>query len=413
LQRSYALRSNRNYLYLLSGRAFSEFGDYFGELAISWLIYSGTGSVLVLGTTWLFFLIPRSVVRLWGGVYVDRFEKRSVMIFTETARGILFGLLAAAVAVGLSPAPVVYAVSLLVGVLGAIFDIASQAVLPQLVEPESLLSANSYLTAAFQADSIIGPAAAGIAIYAVGTAASLSIDSFSFFVLLVALVLIRLPSSPNVPDPGRSWRSEFSQGWDYFRSRAELIWLGLLVGGANFALGGFWYVYALIFAKDVLNSGSAGFGALNSFSAVGIFATSTYLGRKGVARPRLSVIISMFAMGGFIILTSLARALPEALLAIAAFGAAIPLVSIVQNTYYQRTVPENLMGRVFGFQQFLDYVTIPAGIVFAIYAEASYGVTAGIFISGLVILSFGFASLLSRSLRKLDAGVNEVTSQSR
>ncbi len=406
-----SLRSNRNFLFLLCGRAFSEFGDYFGELAISWLVYTATGSVFSLGVTWLFFLVPRSVIRLWGGVFVDRHDKRKLMLLTEISRGVLFGLLAVAVVFGATSAFVVYIVSFLIGLIGAVFDIASQAVLPLLVGPDSLFAANSSFTATFQIDSILGPAAAGVAIYALGIAASLSIDSVSFLVLVGALFLIRIPTVAKTLGESRSWKSDFRQGWAYFRSRTELVWLGLLVGGVNFGLGGFWYVYCLIFARDVLNSGSAGYGALNAMSAAGIFAVSLYLGRRGLRRRRLSVVCSMFGMGIFISLTSYARTLPVALLAIAAFGASIPLISIVQNTYFQQTVPKELMGRLFGLQQFFDYVTVPAGILFAIYSVEAFGVTTGILFSGLVILAFGFASIAAKPLRRLDAS-SAATSQS-
>ena len=402
LQRSSGLRSNRNYLCLLGGRGFSEFGDYFGELAMSWLIYTATGSVLSLGVTWLFFLIPRSVVRLWGGVYVDRFNKRSMMILTETTRGVIFALLAAAVLLGMSSAPLVYAVSFSVGLIGAIFDIVSQAVVPALVDPAGLLAANSYLTAAFQVDSILGPAAAGFAISALGVPSSLSIDSLSFFVLAIAVVMIRLPPSSSVSSAAGKWSLEFKQGWQYFKSRSELVWLGAMIAGVNFGLGGFWYVYVLVFAKDVLNAGSFGFGAINSASAVGILAASTYIGRRGLRRRRLSVVLSMFILGVFVCVTSFASTLPEALVPVAIFGTSIASVSVVQSTYYQATVPKGLMGRVFGLQQFLDYVTIPAGIVFAIYADSVSGVRTGILLSGLVVLAFAIVSVGARSLTKLN-----------
>jgi len=386
----------------LGGRGFSEFGDYFGELAISWLVYVATGSVLSLGATWLFFLIPRSVVRIWGGVYVDRFNKRFLMILTEISRGVIFGLLAAAVALGFSSIPLVYAVSFSSGLIGAIFDIATQAIVPQMVEPSGLLAANSYLTATFQVDSVLGPAAAGFAIFAIGVASSLSIDAISFFVLVFALLMIRLPANPRIQNKARNWLSDFRQGWSYFKSKRELVWLSVLVAGVNFGLGGFWYVYALVLAKDVLNAGSTGFGALNSFAAIGILATATYIGRKGLKKRRLSVLASLFILGVFVALTGFARTLPEALVTVAAFGAAIPFVGVVQSTYYQEVVPKELMGRVFGLQQFLDYVTIPTGIVLATVADTTIGVSAGIMLSGVIIIAFGFAGIGATSLVKLN-----------
>jgi hypothetical protein len=61
------------------------------------------------------------------------------------------------------------------------------------------------------------------------------------------------------------------------------------------------------------------------------------------------------------------------------------------------------MGRVFGFQQFFDYVTIPAGIVFAIFADVYFGVSAGIALSGVIIIAFGVAGLFAKPLRNLNA----------
>jgi hypothetical protein len=75
---------------------------------------------------------------------------------------------------------------------------------------------------------------------------------------------------------------------------------------------------------------------------------------------------------------------------------------VVQSTYYQETVPRELMGRVFGFQQFFDFVTIPAGIVFGILAYSVYGVEAGIALSGVIIFLFGILGTTARALRNLN-----------
>ena len=158
-----------------------------------------------------------------------------------------------------------------------------------------------------------------------------------------------------------------------------------------------------MFAKDVLNSGSTGYGLLNAFSALGIFASSVYLGRRGVGRRRLSVVTSLLGMGLAISLLSITQTLPQALVAVAAFGAAVPLINLVATTYYQRTVPVRLLGRVIGVRQFIDYVTIPAGIVFGIFVDSMYGSAIGILLSGLTILACCVASVFASPLGLLDS----------
>ena len=347
------------------------------------------------------FLIPRSAVRLWGGVYVDRLNKRYVMVFTEVSRAALFAALAIAAFQGSAGILLVYAVSFSVGLLGAMFDLASEAILPSVVPAALLLRANSVFTATFQVDNILGPAVAGLAISLMGTALPLLFDAFSFLALVVALLLMRIQAVAP-PSQKSRWLDDFREGWRFFRERPELVWLASLVAGVNFGLGGVWYVYSLIFAKNVLNAGSTGWGLINAFSALGILASSVYIGRVGMKRKRLSVVSSMFGMGLAITLLSFTQTLPQALVAIAAFGAAVPLINVVATTYYQQVVPGSLLGRVIGVRQFIDYVTIPAGIVFGILVASFLGSAVGMLISGLVILAFAFASLLGVPLRALE-----------
>jgi MFS family permease len=89
------LSRNKNFLALLIGRGVSSLGDYFGNLALSWLVYTITGSAFDLATTWVVFMIPRALVRLFAGVYVDKWNKRRIMLATETTRAALFGAIGA------------------------------------------------------------------------------------------------------------------------------------------------------------------------------------------------------------------------------------------------------------------------------------------------------------------------------
>jgi MFS family permease len=399
---SQSLYRNRNFVYLWGGRGVSEFGDFFGELAISWLVYVETSSPLALGASWLAFLLPRSAIRLWGGVYVDRYDRKKIMLMTETTRAILFGLLGILVIQGYTSLPLVYSVSFLVGLLGALFDLASDAVLPLIIEKESLFTANSLFTSTFQIDNIVGPAAAGVAIRVLGTGIPMLVDSASFVVLVVALILMKVPQVSGAPRKS-AWLSNFKEGLDFFRKRSELVWLAFMVAGINFGLGAFWYVYVLPFARDVLLSGSTGYGLIGAFSALGIFSGSVLLGKRGgIRRRRLSVVSSFVAMSVFIILISFTRSLVHALAVIFAFGASIPFIDIVATTYYQESVPQELMGRVFGVRHFINYVSLPASIVFGIAATFAVGVTTAILVSGLIMLAFALVSVFAKPLSRLD-----------
>jgi hypothetical protein len=346
-------------------------------------------------------MIPRALVRLFAGVYVDKWNKKRIMLATETTRAVLFGAIGAGNLVGYTPLAFVFAVAFSVGLLGALFDLAGNTVVPFLVEKGSLLRANSIFTAVFQADSMAGPALAGIAIALFGTATALLADSLSFVVLVFALLLITMPSMP-LGQMQHTWKKDFKEGFAYFKTRMDLVWMSILVMGSNFGLGALWYVYALIFSDNVLTSGSFGYGMLGTFSAAGILTSVIYLARIGrVRRRRLAILISFFGMGTAVMALSFTTTLPEALVAIFVFGIFLPFSDTILTVYYQQTVPGPMLGRISGFKQFVEFLTAPVSVIFGAFATSYYGVTNGILIAGVVVVGCGLIGVFARPLKNL------------
>lgn len=396
-----SLSRNKNFLALLFGRGVSSLGDYFGNLALSWLVYTITGSAFDLAITWVVFMIPRALVRLFAGVYVDKWNKRRIMLATETTRAVLFGAIGAGNLVGYTPLAFIFAVAFSVGLLGALFDLAGNTVVPFLVKKDSLLRANSTFTAVFEADSIAGPALAGITIALFGTATALLADSLSFVVLVFALLLITVPSMP-LGQMQHTWKRDFKEGFAYFKTRMDLVWMSILVMGSNFGLGALWYVYVLIFSDNVLRSGSFGYGMLGTFSAAGILTSVIYLAKIGrVQRKRLAILTSLFGMGAAVMVLSLTTTLSEALAAIFVFGLFLPFSDTIPTVYYQQTVPGLVLGRIFGFKQFVEFLTAPVSVIFGAFAASCYGVTNGILIAGVVVVSCGLIGVFARPLKNL------------
>ena len=394
--------ARRNFDLLLAGRGFSDLGDYFGNLALSWLVYGITSSVFSLAITWVVFMLPRAAVRLYAGVYVDKWNRRSIMLGTESTRAILFGIIGAAVLYGVPSPLMIYGVAASVGGLGAFFDLASDALLPAVVDKGELLTANALFQSVFQLNSIVGPTLAGLAIYAFGTALPFLIDGVSFAVLVVALLFVALP--PAAPTDERPpWARQFREGFRYFKGRMELVMISVLTSGLNFGLGAFWYVYVLVLARDVLKAGPVGYALFTGVSSAGYLAGTLYLARRGrLTHRRLVVVVSMFVAAAGVTLVPLASSLVLALLPTAIFGLALPFFDIVGTTYYQETVPKEMLGRALGFRRFIDFITAPVSVLFGAFAVSLVGVSDGILISGAVMLACSVAAVAARSLKKLD-----------
>jgi MFS family permease len=182
----------------------------------------------------------------------------------------------------------------------------------------------------------------------------------------------------------------------------DLVWMSILVMGSNFGLGALWYVYALIFSDNVLRSGSFGYGMLGTFSAAGILASVVYLAKIGrVQRRRMAILTSLFGMGAAVMALSFTTTLPEALVAIFVFGLFLPFSDTIPTVYYQQTVPGPVLGRIFGFKQFVEFLTAPVSVVFGAFAASYYGVTKGILIAGMVVVGCGVIGVFARPLKNL------------
>ncbi|HYB76540.1 MAG TPA: MFS transporter [Nitrososphaerales archaeon] len=324
-----------------------------------------------------------------------------MMIGTETTRAAIFAIMTAAVVSHMTPLPLVYTVAASVGGLGGLFDISSDALVPTIVVERELLRANSLFNSFFQANSIVGPALAGLTIAAFGTSVPFLLDSISFVVLVFAVLLIKLPTVVRGVKR-QSWATQFREGFRYFRNRTELIMISVLTSGLNFGLGAFWYVYTLVFAT-FLGAGSLGYGLFGTASSLGTLISVLYLSRRGkLQERRLAVVVSTFFAASGIVLTSFARTLPEALTPIFVFGVALPFFDVVGTTYYQETVPTEMLGRALGFRRFIDYISAPISIGFGGFMVSYVGIAHAILFSGMVMLACAIVAALSRSLKRLD-----------
>ena len=398
-----SLFSNRNYVLLLGGQTVSVLGDFFGTAALSIVVYQLTGSALGLALNWMVFYIPRSLIRLFGGVLVDRWDRRSMMLFTESTRGSLFALLAVAWFLNRVSMPLLLSISFFVGLLGALFQMAAMAVIPSIVERNELGRANSYFDGSTQAATVLGWAVAGFSIALYGASFAFAIDSVSFFVLVAALVFVRVPKMESVLQLRGALMRRFNEGFAFFKVRRELLWLSIYFGAINFFLAGYWNVYLLPFALGSIHSGSVGYGLLNAAETFGLTVGSLVMGYIGtVRRRRAYLILSMVLAGCGITVFSFAGTLTVALLVIALIGLAIPFASIVEDTIFQELVPDEIRGRVFGLKDFFSFMTIPVGTLVGGEFVQSMSLFDAILLSGASIAVISAVSFFVPSFRRLD-----------
>jgi MFS family permease len=409
----------RDFRLLWLGEAISTLGDQFALIALPWLALVMTGDPFALGTVLALMAVPRALLMLVGGAYVDRLSPRLVMLGSNIVRLMAVGVLGFVVLEGVAAMWMLYAFALSFGVADAFFFPAQTAMVPDLVEDSQLQKANGLVQGTAQFTGLIGPAIAGVAIAAfaggaagadvTGVGIALLFDAATFIVSLATLLLIR--PRPAHEKSGGSVIKDIREGIAFvWRMPAIRVMMGLSMA-ANLLIVGPLEVGLPIVAYTRLPEGAAAFGLILS-----AFGGGSLLGMAAAtllpALPKAhfgSILLGLFSLSGIALaLLAVIRSTPLALLDGAIAGTILGYSNIVYITWFQRRIPRNLMGRVMSLMMFGSVALVPLSMAVS-GALVSISLDAVLMAGGLGMAVLALTGLLSRSVRAmgLEPALNE------
>jgi MFS family permease len=349
-----ALRS-RNFRLLWLGLLISFSGSLMQAAAILWhvsLLVAPDRRAIALGVVGLVRVIPVVIFSLLSGVAADVYNRRRLMLATQTIMAVLAAVLAFITWRGLHALWPVYLLAAASSAAGA-FDLpARQALIPSLVPREHLANALSLNTIMFQVASVLGPALGGIVIGQFGVAWAYGINAVSFLVVIAALLAMRDVDEIREPVNGGK-RAEFTiaSALDGLRFvfRAPLIRSTMLL---DFFATFFSSATALlpIYAQSILAVGASGYGWLYSAPAAGAFVASAVMVRAVDVIERRGIVlgVAVFLYGVATVGFGLSHVFVLSFLALAATGAADTVSMVFRNLIRQLETPDHLRGRMTG-----------------------------------------------------------------
>ena len=342
-----------DFRFLFTGESISVLGDQFHFVALAWLTLQLTGSGLALGSVLMVAAIPRAVFMLLGGALSDRWSPRSLMLYSNAIRAALVGIVAFLVVTEQAQLWQLYVMAGIFGVVDALFYPAMSAILPMLVDDETLPPANALMQGSQQFAGLIGPALAGVVVALIQTGPAFVFDAISFGVAAIALFFV--VGGRRAPKPAESGTSEaqpsvlatIRAGFAYAWSDPAVRSLILLTAAFNFAFTGPLSVGIPFMADHTLGGGSATFGFLLSGFGGGALVGAIAAG--SISRvPRLGTVVLLIAIGLGIGLGLLGIA-PNVATAFGltlAMGLGIGFINVHVVSWLQgRTAPE-MRGRV-------------------------------------------------------------------
>jgi len=398
----------RDFRLLFSGETISVIGDQFHFVALAWLTLQLTGSGLALGSVLMVAAIPRGVFMLLGGALSDRFSPRSLMLGSNAIRAVLVGIIAALVLTGRAELWQLFVMAGLFGVVDALFYPAIGAILPMLVDEETLPPANAVLQGSQQLASLIGPAAAGVLVALVNTGPAFVIDAFSFAIASVALFFVvggRRAATAEGPAEARpGLLSSVGVGLRYAWRDPAIRSLIVLSAAFNFALTGPLTVGIPYLADQRFDGGPAAFGIILSGFGAGALVGAVVAGSVPRIRRLGAVVLTIgVGIGAAVSLIGLAPNVPLAFVLLAVIGLGAGFLNVHVVSWLQARTAEEMRGRV------MSLVMIgSAGLV-----PVSYAVSGAIVDFGAVTIMFavGGAIIAGASLTAMAWGMGGLLNQ--
>ena len=213
----------RNYRLYFCGQLVSLIGTWMTSTAQGWLVYQLTGSKALLGVVGAAGTAPMLVFAAWGGWAADRFPKRTVLLWTQSAMMILAFVFAGLVWLELIRPWEIIVLGLLGGVAMAFDMPARQSFVVEIASREDLMNAISLNSAMFNGARIVGPAIAGFLMAKVGIALCFLIDGVSFLAVLAGLLMMRLPPQARSAAMGGALR--IRSGWSAAPTSTVPSWM--------------------------------------------------------------------------------------------------------------------------------------------------------------------------------------------
>ena len=374
--------SHRNYRLFFIGQGISLIGTWVQLIAMSWLVYRLSNSAFLLGMTGFLGMIPTFLLAPFVGVLTDRWNRRRILLITQSLSMIQAFVLATLDLTGIIRIWHLIILIPSLGIVNALDAPARQSFVVELVEKRedlgNAIALNSFL---FNGARLVGPSIGGILISILGEGICFLLNGLSFFSVIVALLAMRIAPKDRGNQEKQVW-PVLKEGFNYTFGFAPIRFILFLLGLASL-MGMPFTVLMPVFAKDILHGGPQTLGFLMAASGVGAVTGALYLASRrsilGLIRI-ISIASGVFGIGLIAFSLSHILWLSLLLLFVVGFGMMVQMAS--SNTVIQTMVDDDKRGRVMSFFMMSMMGMAPFGSLLAGFLASKIGASSTLIIGG-------------------------------
>jgi len=381
-----ALR-HRDFRIFFAGALVSGSGSWLQNLTVPFVLFELTGKSLWVGLAGFAQFIPAFILGPLGGSIADRYNRRTVLLITQSAMAVAAFALWGIWAAGWHDRWLILTLTAATGVISGFAIPSWQAFVPSLVPKEDLASAITLNSTQFNAARAIGPALAGLILATLGPAFAFFFNGVSFLCVIAAVWVVR-PLTSQRPATGRTGVfSDFGDALRYMNQRTGLkvsVMCAVLVA----FFGNPVTQFTVVFAEDVYNAGPRVLGALAATVGVGAVLIAPFLSTFDTRIPRSEVVrwgLPIYALA--VTAFGLAPSWPFGLAALLIVGGGFLAVIATTNTAIQLIVTDQMRGRVMAVRVMGFTLAFPLGALAQGVIADLWGPKQTVATSGLILLA--------------------------
>jgi len=375
----------REFRLLLAAQFGNSMGIWMDQVARGWLLYDLTGSTVDLGLVSAVKVLPLLLLSPVAGTMADRYGRKTQLIVAQTLNA-LANLILGTLVISRRIEPWhVFATGFVVAVV-QVFEVpARQAMISETVDRAHLTNAIGLMSMVFNVSRSLGPAVAGGLIAVMGPGGSYLVQALIYAASTQWTVQLRVPDRPPVTsEAGRSFAATTFAGWSYVVHHASIrsvLLVLALVGTFGMSFG----TLLPVFARDILQVGSAGQGFMLTAMGIGAIVASFLVASFGETLPKGALIVSAAAVYGLgVMLFAHSTAFPLSMLLMIGIGSANVTSATLTQTVVQGHSSKEMRGRVMGvFQQ--NQILITLGSVLAGALAATWTSQTALTIMGAIL----------------------------
>jgi MFS family permease len=394
--------SYRDYRLAFFGQSISAVGSWMQMVTLGWLVYDLTGSSFYLGLVGLARAIPGLVFTLVGGAAADRYNRRMIVAVANTVVTLCTFILGVLCITRTVHVWHIILIAFVTGVAFA-FEVPSrQALISSIVDPRDVVGALSLMAVAFNTAQVVGPAFAALLIEWISEGPVFLLNAAAYFSVVVAALAMRVPGRGPSRGSG-SILANVVDGLRYIRRTPELCWLVVSMALLSLLARPFGQLMPA-FARDVLDVGAAGLGALNSATGVGALAGALIAASLGSYRGRgLALLVSAGLYGALLIVFGFSTDFTLSIIISVLVGVVAAFSGINTSTMLQTHADPRMRGRVISLHGLTMMGVVPLGVMLEGALGSLVGVPTVVIVAGLVsVLVVAYTIIAAPQVRTLD-----------